>query len=93
MVLVNGAVNLSDAVFIGWAPTTGGYSLDSQLYADANLNMLNGNVYAYAEIGYPCVPKFWDWCTSQYDVNLWTWTGYQYKSVVFNDANSIPLGW
>ena len=91
MVLENANLNLSESAGIGWFY---GYYVASDLYADANLNMLGGNVYAYVKYSYPCTDWRKDfWCTTQDNANLYSWNGLQYNSVLFNDQSGMYLNW
>jgi hypothetical protein len=89
MTLVNASLDLNENAGVGWFL---GFFVLSDLYADANLDMLDGKVYAYAKVYYPCfnIPP---WCSTQWDVNLFSWSGIKYNSVLFEDKTITGLNW
>ncbi len=89
MTLVNASLSLGENAGVGWLF---GFYVSSELYADANLDMLDGNVYVYAKVYYPCfgIPP---WCSSQWNANLFSWGGIKYNSVLFDDKTITPLNW
>jgi hypothetical protein len=89
MTLVNASLSLSENAGVGWLF---GFFVSSELYADANLDMLDGSVYVYAKIYYPCfgIPP---WCSSQWNANLFSWSGIKFNSVLFDDKTITALNW
>lgn len=89
MTLVNASLSLGENAGVGWLL---GFYVTSDLYADANLDMLDGNVYVYAKVYYPCfgIPP---WCSSQWNANLFSWNGIRYNSVLFEDKTITALNW
>jgi len=89
LTLVNLDMTLHGDVGYGWAF---GFFLTDDIYVDTNLNLLSGGVYVYAKVVYPCfdIPP---WCWAEFDHTLWSWNGFNFNSVLFNDTNNIPLDW
>jgi hypothetical protein len=89
MTLVNASLDFGENAGVGWLL---GFYVSSELYADANLDMLDGNVYVYAKVYYPCfgIPP---WCSSQWNANLFSWNGIKFNSVLFDDKTITPLNW
>jgi hypothetical protein len=89
MTLVNASLNLGENAGIGWLFD---FYVSQELYADASLDMLDGSVYVYAKVYYPCfgIPP---WCSSQWNANLFSWNGFHYNSVLFDDKTITPLHW
>lgn len=89
LTLVNLDMSLHGDVGYGWAF---GFFLTDDIYVDSNLNLLSGGVYVYAKVVYPCfgIPP---WCWAEFDHTLWSWNGFNFNSVLFNDTNNIPLDW
>lgn len=90
LTLVNWDMNLGGNTGVGWLF---GFYLYDDVYADSNLNLLGGSVYVYAKVYYPCLDPWPDICDSQWQTNLWSWSGLQYNSVLFDQRNIIPLNW
>ena len=83
MTLIDWDMNLHASAGVGWCF---GYYAYDDLYADSDVNMLAGNLYAYAEVD----TWFGD---AEYTHNLFSWDGLHYNSVLFNQAHSVALGW
>ncbi len=90
LTLVNWDMNLGGSAGVGWLFA---FYVYDDVYADSTLNLLSGNVYVYAKVYYPCLDPFPDICDSQFQTNLWSYPGYQFNSVLFDEKNVIPLGW
>jgi hypothetical protein len=90
MTLLNTDLQLGVNAGIGFL---GEFYLSSEVYADVTLDMLNGSVYVYAKVYYPCFDPWPDICNKEYKANLWSWSGYQYNSVLFDDKTTTPLHW
>jgi hypothetical protein len=90
MTLVNASLNLGENAGIGWLFA---FFVSSELYADADLDMLDGSVYVYAKVYYPCLDPFPDICSHQFNDNLFAWNGIRYHSVLFDDKTITPLHW
>jgi len=89
LTLVNWAMNFHADAGVGWLF---GFYVYDDVYADSKLNLLSGNVGLYASVSYPC----WNWppwCTSNYTDNLFSWSGLNFDSVLFNDHTLTPLNW
>jgi hypothetical protein len=90
MTLLDADLQLGVNAGIGWLF---GFYLSSEVYADVSLDMLNGNVYVYAKVYYPCFDPWPDICNHQWNADLWSWSGLQYNSVLFDDKTITPLNW
>jgi hypothetical protein len=89
LTLVNWDMNLAGSVGYGWAF---GFIVSDQIYIDSNVNLLSGKVYAFAKVIYPCfdLPP---WCWAEYDHTLFSWNGYNFNSVLFDENNIVKLNW
>lgn len=90
MTLLNADLQLGANAGVGWFF---GFYITYQVYADAALDMLDGKVYVYAKVYYPCFDPWPDICSKQWNANLWSWTGYKYNSVLFDEHEIVPLHW
>lgn len=88
--LVNWDMNLHGQAGIGWLF---GFYLQEELYADSKLSILDGNVYVYAKVYYPCLDPWPDICNSQWDHSLWSWSGIHFDNVIFEIKDITPLDW
>jgi hypothetical protein len=55
--------------------------------------MLNGNLYVFVKVYYPCFDPWPDICNSQWNTDLWTSDGIQFDGVLFDVKNTTPLPW
>jgi hypothetical protein len=85
--LVDWKMNVQASAGVGWYYGALAYG---NLYADTNTNLLSGNIYVYA--------KYWTCCHHwvvpyqvQTNYDLYSWSGYHYNSVLFNEQVLIPL--
>ncbi len=88
MTLMNYNMDVEGEVGLLWFINTG---LMEKLQVTDSLNLLSGNIYVFAQFNYPCVPDFWNSCSSQISHTLWSWPGFQTNGTLASYNNSHPL--
>jgi hypothetical protein len=89
LTLVNFALQLGAKAGLTWFID---FILQEEAYGYINLNLLAGNLYAYAKIGHPCFD--WPpWCVDQYNANIWSEPGLTFDYTLFDEKNDINLHW
>lgn len=90
MTLLDADLHLGAGTGIGFLL---GFYTDQRLYGEAALDMLSGSCYVFAKVYYPCFDPWPDICSKKWTANLWSWDGFQYNSVLFDERTISPLSW
>jgi len=90
MNLMDWSMTLHGMAGIAW---NNQFYVQQEIYADGRLHMLNGNLYVFAKVYYPCFDPWPDICNSQWNTDLWTSDGIQFDGVLFDVKNTTPLPW